>query len=271
MSATRVKSRKVAHSMPVRCASKKAAQGYALLLVMFFLALLAIAVAAASPNILTEGRREKEQEMVWRGQQYVRGIRLYYQRTHRLPSRLEDLYAPKTGIRFLRRAYKDPLNSADGSWRLISVAPNGQLLGSLKEHRNAFFFGAPASQGFAGALSPTATKSAPSTFSSDFGKSDQSPNTSSLSSQKASNMQDPIVGGQPAVGAQSATVGSTGDSPDVAIESLASAAAALNDQSQTLGQTIVGVGSKVNRSSMLRYEGAKNYLQFEFVWNGTSN
>ena len=128
------------------------ANGYALLLVMFFLALLTVSIGVATPNIITEGRREKEAEMIWRGKQYVRGVRLYYRKTHHFPTQLEDLYTAKTGIRFMRQAYKDPMNNVDGSWRLICVGPNGQLIGSLREKRNAFFFGAPAPTGFAGAL-----------------------------------------------------------------------------------------------------------------------
>ena len=35
-------------------------------------------------------------------------------------------------LRYLRQAYKDPMNKEDGSWRLIYVGPAGQLIGSLK-------------------------------------------------------------------------------------------------------------------------------------------
>ena len=44
-------------------------QGYALLMVCFLVALMVIATAAAVPSILTEGRRVKEAEMIWRGEQ----------------------------------------------------------------------------------------------------------------------------------------------------------------------------------------------------------
>src|SRR5262249_2351972 len=115
--------------------------------VLFFVSLLVISVAVVTPNVITEGRREQEIEMIWRGKQYVRGVRLYYQKTHRFPTQLEDLYKPNVGVRFMRQAYKDPMNTKDGSWRLICVGPNGQLLGSLKENRNAFFFGTVPSAG----------------------------------------------------------------------------------------------------------------------------
>jgi hypothetical protein len=108
-------------------------EGYALMMVIFFTALLLIATTVAAPRILQEGKREKEKEMIWRGRQYVRGVKLYYRKMGRFPTSIDDLTKPKTGsLRFMRQAYKDPMNNEDGSWRLIYVGPAGQLIGSLK-------------------------------------------------------------------------------------------------------------------------------------------
>jgi len=97
-------------------------RGYALLMVVFLVTLLLISVVAVAPNILTEGKREKEKEMVWRGKQYARGVKLYYRKMGRFPTSLDDLTKPKTGsLRFMRQAYKDPMNKEDGAWRLIYV------------------------------------------------------------------------------------------------------------------------------------------------------
>src|SRR5438445_586297 len=94
---------------------------------------LPIANPVIAPNILTEGRREKEKEMIWRGKQYTRGVKLYYRKMGRFPTKLDDLTKPKLGsLRFMRQAYKDPMNKEDGSWRFIYVGPAGQLIGSLK-------------------------------------------------------------------------------------------------------------------------------------------
>src|ERR1700681_688388 len=107
--------------------------GYALMMVVFFTALLLIATMVAAPRILLEGKREKEKEMIWRGHQYVRGVKLYFRKMGRFPTAIDDLTKPKTGsLRFMRQAYKDPMNGEDGSWRLIYVGPTGQLIGSLK-------------------------------------------------------------------------------------------------------------------------------------------
>src|SRR5438034_6603244 len=87
----------------------------------------------AAPRIKTMRKREKEQEMIWRGNQYVRGIKLYYRKTGKFPTSIDDLTKPQlANIRFMRQRYKDPMNHEDGSWRLIYVGPSGQLIGSLK-------------------------------------------------------------------------------------------------------------------------------------------
>jgi hypothetical protein len=107
--------------------------GYALMMVVFFTALMLVGAMVAAPRILQEGKREKEKEMIWRGQQYVRGVKLYYRKIGRFPTSIDDLTKPKTGsLRFMRQAYKDPMNGEDGTWRLIYVGPAGQLIGSLK-------------------------------------------------------------------------------------------------------------------------------------------
>ena len=39
------------------------------------------------------------------------------------------------------------------------------------------------------------------------------------------------------------------------------------DASNVVGGNIIGVGSKVNKNSFLWYKKAKNYKQFEFIWD----
>jgi hypothetical protein len=41
-----------------------------------------------------------------------------------------------------------------------------------------------------------------------------------------------------------------------------------SDQTPTIiGGNIIGVGSKMNRPSVITYENATNYRQFEFIWD----
>src|SRR5690348_11110063 len=117
-------------------------QGYALLLVIFMTSMLLILATMAAPNIKTEVQREKEKEMLWRGRQYARGIKLNYRKLGRFPTSIDDLTKPKVGsLRFIRQAYKDPMNAQDGSWRFIYVGPAGQLIGSLKPPQTNLQFG----------------------------------------------------------------------------------------------------------------------------------
>src|SRR5712671_1385144 len=120
-----------------KTAGKRSERGYALLVVIFLVTVLLISTMTVAPNIVTEGRREKEKEMIWRGKQYTRGVKLYYRKMGRFPTSLDDLTKPKVGsLRFMRQTYKDPMNKEGGEWRLIYVGAAGQLIGSLKPPQN---------------------------------------------------------------------------------------------------------------------------------------
>jgi hypothetical protein len=231
--------------------------GYALLVIMFLLDLLVVSLSAITQATLTEARREKEAEMIWRGQQYARGVRMYYSKMRRFPTSLDDLTQPKTGIRFMRKAYKDPMNEVDGSWRLIYVGPNGQLIGSLNQYTID-------SSGYGTVSSPSSSASF-SAGSSPFGQGPVGPANSMSTSLSGSNQ----LGGS----GQTTSLTSAGNANGVAGNSSTNGAdqGQLNggymDSSNTFGGNIIGVGSKVNKSSFLVYQRAKNYRLFEFVWD----
>ena len=75
---------------------------------VFLVATVLILAAMAAPNVLTQGRRERETELVWRGEQYERAIGLYYRKFGKYPTRVDDLVKQTNGVRFLRQAYTDP-------------------------------------------------------------------------------------------------------------------------------------------------------------------
>ena len=252
-----------------KCDARQRESGYALLLIMFFLALLVLSLVAAAPTVLSSIQREREAEMVWRGHQYTRAVRMYYMRLHRFPTALDDLTQPKNGIRFMRQAYKDPMNQVDGSWRLIYVGPNGQLIGSLMNRT----VGLGAQFGQPGAL-PGANSSlvsgigGPSIGASSFGNSMQATSFAANSSQNVSSNQSGATGTAP----QSSSTDSDTQSSDGSQDPLQPhSIAGPMDASNTIGGNIIGVGSKVNKKSFLWYEKAKNYRQFEFIWDPTKD
>jgi hypothetical protein len=222
--------------------------GYALLMVMFIAALMMAVVMTAAPNILTQGKREKEEEMIWRGKQYVRGIKLYYRKLGRFPTSLDDLTKPKVGaLRFMRQAYKDPMNKGDGSWRLIYVGPAGQLIGSLKPPQTIKL----AAAGGSSLGTPASTLAG------------------------ASQPQPGANGGQVPAGAQA---GATPAAPASGVQqnppaegqgdsSANPSPGAPTDTPTIIGGNIIGVGSKIAERSVKVYEKAKNYRLFEFIWD----
>jgi hypothetical protein len=106
--------------------------GYAMLMALSMTMMILIASAAMIANLRIEGKRQREDEAIWRGNQYARAIRLYFHKTGHYPQTLEDLQKGLPQLHFLRQAYKDPLNKADGSWRFIYVNAAGQIIGSTK-------------------------------------------------------------------------------------------------------------------------------------------
>jgi type II secretory pathway pseudopilin PulG len=92
-------------------------RGYVLIGVLVFMTLMMIAVAAIAPRIGTQIKRDRENELVRRGNQYVRAIQLYYRKYGRFPANVEQL-ENTNNIRYLRRRYIDPITGKD-EWRLI--------------------------------------------------------------------------------------------------------------------------------------------------------
>jgi hypothetical protein len=227
--------------------------GYAFLLVVFLTALVMLATIVAAPSTRTERQREKEQEMIWRGKQYIRGIKLYYRKNGRFPTSLEDLTKPKTGsLRYLRQAYKDPMNKEDGAWRLIYVGPAGQLIGSLKPPQTLQFGGASGAQ-----------PGTPASALGGFGTQQQQGANPAQPGQAVTGAQPGgTTPGTPG-GAQNSGSG-TSDSGSMSTPAPLSS---MDSPTTIIGGNIIGVGSKRDKGSIIIYEKAKNYRLFEFIWD----
>jgi hypothetical protein len=101
-------------------------------MVIFMVATMILLATTAALRIDTQGQRDRETELAWRGEQYKRAIGLYFRKFGRYPTKVDDLAKQTNGVRFLRQAYTEPMNKEDGSWRFIYVGPGGQLIGSLR-------------------------------------------------------------------------------------------------------------------------------------------
>jgi type II secretory pathway pseudopilin PulG len=87
-------------------------QGYILVVLLLFVALLSIGLLATVERIDFEIKRDREEELIHRGVQYSRAIRRFIKTVGRYPVSVEELEG-KNDIRFLRRRYKDPITGKD--------------------------------------------------------------------------------------------------------------------------------------------------------------
>lgn len=253
--------------------------GYALLMVIFMVASLLLLAAVATPRVLTEGRREKEAELVWRGNQYVRAVRLFYQKNGAYPQTLEALSKPsQTGAHYLRKAYKDP-TSPDGKWRMIYVSPSGQLIGSvnylsLQDMALKLGLGIAATGGGNAASNPLTPQSGNAPNGLQSGATD--PNAQQGSAQNGQTSQTPPPGqsaptqgqqgqtGQLGQGGQNSSPFGSSFGQPTAVGQLAPV------DGPVLGGFIIGVGSTVKKDSLRIYQGADTYAKWEFIYNPLS-
>jgi hypothetical protein len=137
--------------MCMRTRTKQNERGFALLFVFALSGIAALMLYNELPRAVFESQRAKEDLLVSRGQEYQRGIQLYYRKFRKYPATMEEL-EKSSGIRFLRRRYVDPFSGKD-DWRIVHVGPNGQFTDSkvIKPQQPA------QSTGF-GANSTTATE-----------------------------------------------------------------------------------------------------------------
>jgi type II secretory pathway pseudopilin PulG len=91
-------------------------QGYTMVAVVIGMMILAILIMGVAPSIATIMKREREQELLFRGKQYARAIALFQKRYGRFPTELKELYANRP--RTIRKLWKEPIcNCPD--WHLI--------------------------------------------------------------------------------------------------------------------------------------------------------
>ena len=81
------------------------------------LSIMAVLMSAALPVWSHFAKREREEELIWRGHQYARAVGLFQRKfANTFPPNLEVLIEQ----RFLRKKYKDPITNDD--FQLIPAA-----------------------------------------------------------------------------------------------------------------------------------------------------
>lgn len=235
--------------------------GYAYMLALFMIVIVIASSGAVLRNLATEGRRQREEETIWRGNQWVRAIRFYYHKRGYYPRTAEDLEKGLPGIHFLRpAAFKNPTNADDGSWRFIYTNSTGQIIGSvryatLQQMALMDLNGGKLPGGPQGALpgvpaaSTTSMSGASMAGSDTSGAASGETGSSDTSNQNSQTSQQSVAAG----GQTSNPVAQL--QPTGAVDG------------PVLGGFLTGVGSKSDRPSIKIYHGGKKYKEWEFIWN----
>lgn len=247
------------HLRPRKSSSSQ--QGYVLIVVLLFFVLLAIGMTAAAPAMVHRIRRDREGELIHRGRQYTRAIRLYYRKFGRYPVKIEDLESTNN-LRFLRKRYKDPMTPG-GEWRLIRygqaqltpTTANPLLPGATAPGANpggvgAGVGGAGSSSAFANTFSAGSSTTAQNNATSATGTTTSGSGTTGSSSENSQSSQS---GGQPG---QPGTPASSISSP-------------LGGGQQFGGGPIVGVASTSKKESIRVINQKNHYNDWEFVYDPT--
>ncbi len=222
-----------------RC--RKSEEGYILVTLTLFVALLVIAAAAIAPTFAFQIRRDREEELIHRGVQYSRAVEKYFKKFGRYPTTLKDL-ENTNNLRFLRRRYKDPLTGRD--FRLLHYS-EVQMMGGGAGIPGATPASAMASPGMAGS-SPSGSQG----FSLGSG------------------------GSQGSFGQAQGTPGGTPPQPGSSTDSASDSNAANSTSSSSstsstpvVGGPIVGVISTDKEKSIREFGGKDHYNQWQFIYD----
>lgn len=211
--------------------------GYAYLLALFMAMMLIITSETLMENLATKGRREREMEMIWRGEQCERAIHLYYLKTGHYPQTFDDLKSGLAELHFLRvEAEKNPMNKVDGTWRFIYVNSAGQIIGSVKYATMQQMAIMDLNHGKIPKVLPGATPAA------------------GLAAQNSGNASS---------GPESSASGGIGQ-PENPLAALKPTGPV---DGPVVGAYLTGVAGKTNAKSLIVYKGGKKYLDWEFIWN----
>jgi type II secretory pathway pseudopilin PulG len=110
--------------------------GFTYIGLLIFIAIAGLGLAAYAEIASTATQREKEAELLFRGNQFQAAIASYYKKESRYPQSLEQLLEDKRypmPVRHLRKLYVDPM-TGQPNWALVE-APGGGVMGvhSLSE------------------------------------------------------------------------------------------------------------------------------------------
>jgi len=249
----------------IRRYKKRSEGGYILLSIMLMITLMLITLTIELPRIAQQIKREKEEELIHRGNEYKSAVRKFFRKFGRYPLSLDQL-ENTNNMRFLRKRYKDPFTGKD-DWRLlhpgeVQVNPlnqSGQAAPGQPVGQSTSSIGQPASFGsnqpasfgsnqpasFAGNQPPGAGANQPGTFGAG-----------------------PSVSASPTGGQPDPTQGQTnaGMTPASSMPG-AQGLGGLSTGTQPGMGPIIGVSSISKLQSIKEFAGKNHYNDWQFVYD----
>lgn len=250
---------------------KSSTAGYALIVVMIAVTVLAISLLAVVPSTYQESRREKEEELIFRGNQYARATYLFQQQFHRYPVSVKELLHTNN-LSFLRKPWPDPMTPS-GKWRFVHATAGGALLDSwtLSQPPAAPPLGQAGQAGAAGSQSGFGSSGTPSGMSQPQGALGASQGGGFSLSNTSGSSSNPQPGppGSPASGRPTDASGKPIPSPDCAGAGQSGPTSAFfASGNQPQGASIAGVASCSDATSLRTYNKYTQYSMWEFLGVG---
>jgi hypothetical protein len=108
---------------------RKNEEGALLIILMVGVAVAMVGIAVAFQSWSIVWRRDSEEELIFRGQQYADAIKAYRkEHGNQCPPNLEELMKPgPRQVRYIRKLFKDPVNKG-GKWGLLYLMPAGNAI-----------------------------------------------------------------------------------------------------------------------------------------------
>ncbi len=98
-------------------------RGYTLVIFVMAIAVMSIAMGVAVQTVEFQMRREREAELIFRGEQFIEAVRLYKVKYGRYPMQLKEIYEAKP--RVIRKKWKDPITDSE-KWGIVFLGQEGR-------------------------------------------------------------------------------------------------------------------------------------------------
>jgi type II secretory pathway pseudopilin PulG len=236
-------------------------EGYMLVVVIFMMAMLILSLSIALPRVRESIQRDREEETMQRGKQYIRAVQLYYRKFNAYPPNVDAL-VKTNNIRFLRKKYVDPTTGKD-EWKPV-------LFGQNKTPQAMGFFGQPLAAASGGGIGPSAgnaglagttTGAGGTNTSTGLGLFNSSPSSPTDSGAGAAGSPTG-AGGNPTSG-----TGTTGTGPSSTGSVFGSSNNPTGNGQTFGGGGIIGFSPQSPKKSLIVYKKKNHYNEWEFLYS----